>query len=141
MLILAVTWGVYFLATLFVLVCLLMMGVILIQKPRGGGLAGAFGGAGGSAQSPFGAKTGDFLTWFTVSCFVLFILLAISLVWTSRPPTAEADPANTTQAPANAPAVPPVDTTTPPPEPAVEFPDTQPTTQPAGAPATPETQP
>ena len=128
---------VYVLATLFVFVCIVMMGVILIQKPRGGGLAGAFGGAGGSAQSPFGAKTGDFLTWFTVSCFVLFILLAISLVWTSRPPTAEAGPANTTQAPADAPAIPPAET-------AVETPSTQPTTQPAGtadAPAIPEALP
>jgi preprotein translocase subunit SecG len=131
MLILAVTWGVYFLATLFVLVCLLMMGVILIQKPRGGGLAGAFGGAGGSAQSPFGAKTGDFLTWFTVSCFVLFILLAISLVWTARPATTTAGTTDTTtQAPADAPAIPPAET-------AVETPSTQPTTQPA----IPETQP
>jgi len=30
---------------LFVIVCLFLMLVILIQKPRGGGLSGAFGGA------------------------------------------------------------------------------------------------
>ena len=38
--------GVTVLASLFVLVCLLMMAVILIQKPRGGGLSGAFSLAG-----------------------------------------------------------------------------------------------
>ena len=55
-------WLVTTLATLFVLTCIFMMLVILIQKPKGGGLSGAFGGAGGSAQAAFGAKTGDLLT-------------------------------------------------------------------------------
>ena len=70
---------------LFVIICLFMILVILIQKPRGGGLTGAFGGAGGSASSVFGAKTGDVLTWFTCICFVLFILLAMGLTWAGRP--------------------------------------------------------
>lgn len=68
-------------AIAFAFVCGLMMLVILIQKPRGGGLSGAFGGAGGSAQAAFGAKTGDVLTWFTVVLFVLFLLLAMGLTW------------------------------------------------------------
>jgi preprotein translocase subunit SecG len=79
------TWQVTLLATAFVVVCLFMMLVILIQKPKGGGLSGAFGGGGGSAQAAFGAKTGDVLTWFTVTCFVLFLLLAMGLTWTIRP--------------------------------------------------------
>ncbi|MHC4993864.1 MAG: preprotein translocase subunit SecG [Planctomycetota bacterium] len=58
--------------------------VILIQKPKGGGLAGAFGGAGGSQQAVFGAKTGDFLTWVTVILFICFIGTAILLVYTTR---------------------------------------------------------
>ena len=62
------------LAIFFVLVCLFMVVVILIQKPRGGGLSGAFGGSGGSAQSVFGSKTGDVATWFTVAMFRLFHL-------------------------------------------------------------------
>lgn len=69
------------LASSFVLVCLFMLLVILIQKPRGGGLSGAFGGAGGSAQAAFGAKTGDVLTWFTVVCFAFFLLLSMGLQW------------------------------------------------------------
>lgn len=90
MLILA-AWYVPLLAILFVAVCLFMMLVILIQKPRGGGLSGAFGGAGGSAQAAFGAKTGDVLTWFTVICFTAFLLLAVGLTWSIKPVDAESE--------------------------------------------------
>jgi len=69
------------LLTAFVLVCALLLLVILIQKPRGGGLSGAFGGGAGSAQAAFGAKTGDVLTWVTVVLFASFLLLAIFLTW------------------------------------------------------------
>jgi preprotein translocase subunit SecG len=95
-------WYVSLLAVLFVLVCLFMMLVILIQKPRGGGLSGAFGGAGGSSQAAFGAKVGDVLTWFTVVCFVAFLSLAMVLTWTLKPDKSEpaipaiAPPAQTT---------------------------------------------
>ncbi len=83
---LAAGWHIYAMAVAFVLVCLFLMLVILIQKPKGGGLSGAFGGAsGGSAQAAFGAKTGDVLTWFTVVCFALFLLLAMGLQWAIRP--------------------------------------------------------
>lgn len=58
--------------------------IILIQKPKGGGLAGAFGGAGGSQQAVFGAKTGDVLTWVTVFLFVAFVFTAMCLVWLTR---------------------------------------------------------
>ena len=52
-----------FLATLFVLVCILLIVVILLQKGRGGGLGAAFGGLGSSA---FGTRTGDVFTWVTI---------------------------------------------------------------------------
>lgn len=84
------SWIVTPLAVMFVLVCLFMMLVILIQKPRGGGLSGAFGGAGGSAQAAFGAKTGDVLTWFTVLCFGGFLVLAMGLTWATRIDSTEA---------------------------------------------------
>lgn len=77
-------WYVTLLAVLFVLVCLFMMLVILIQRPRGGGLAGAFGGAGGAVQQAFGSKVGDLLTAVTVGCFLVFLLLAILLTWSTR---------------------------------------------------------
>jgi len=80
------------LAGLFVVACVFLMLVILVQKPRGGGLSGAFGGGGGAAQSVFGGKTGDALTTFTVICFVFYVLLAMGLTWSTRP---SAPPANT----------------------------------------------
>src|SRR5271154_3771901 len=66
-----------FTLTLFVIVALFLMLLVLIQKGRGGGLAGAFGGAGG--QTAFGSKTGDVLTWATSIVFGIFLLLAIAL--------------------------------------------------------------
>jgi preprotein translocase subunit SecG len=86
------SWLTGILATLFIILCLFMVLVILIQKPRGGGLAGAFGGAGGGQSAVFGAKTGDVLTWFTIVFFVLFILLAMALVYTTRDDNAAAVP-------------------------------------------------
>ncbi|MCC6581576.1 MAG: preprotein translocase subunit SecG [Phycisphaeraceae bacterium] len=78
-------WYVSLMAVLFVVVCAFMILLVLIQKSRGGGLAGAFGGAASSAQAAFGAKTGDVLTWVTVTSFVLFILLAMGLTWSIVP--------------------------------------------------------
>ena len=61
----------------FIIICLLLLFVVLIQKGRGGGLSGAFGGAGG--HSAFGAKTGDVFTWITVVLAGLFILVSTGL--------------------------------------------------------------
>lgn len=83
----------------FVAVAVVMILVILIQRPQGGGLSGAFGASsGGSGQTAFGAKTGDALTLMTIGTFVVFILTAILLVFTSRPPATLPQPA--TAAPA-----------------------------------------
>jgi preprotein translocase subunit SecG len=84
----------------FVLVCLLLILVILLQKGRGGGLAGAFGGAGG--YSAFGAKTGDYFTWITVGLAGLFVLVACIGVWFYVPgeDKAPSQPQVTTGAPA-----------------------------------------
>src|SRR5687767_16033150 len=62
---------------LFILVSVFLILLILIQKGRGGGLASAFGGAGGNTA--FGSKTGDVLTWATSIVFGIFLLLAIAL--------------------------------------------------------------
>ena len=48
--------------------------IILLQRGRGGGLAGAFGGAGG--QSALGTRAGDVFTKITVVLAVCWILLA-----------------------------------------------------------------
>lgn len=53
---------------------LIMILLVLIQRGRGGGLAGAFGGMGG--QSALGVRAGDVFTKITVVVAVLWVLLA-----------------------------------------------------------------
>lgn len=66
-----------FLIVLIVIVCLLMAMVILVQNPKGGGLATGFQGA---AQIGGVQKTADFLekaTWYlAIALFVLCIFSA-----------------------------------------------------------------
>ena len=62
-------------AVLFCMSAVILVLAILIQKGRGGGLSGAFGG--GMASGILGSKTGDFLTWVTVALVGLFLMLAI----------------------------------------------------------------
>ncbi len=69
-----------FLTILIALVCLLLMLVVLIQNPKGGGLDSTFGGSG--ANQMFGAaKSTDMIekiTWgLAISLFVLCIITAI----------------------------------------------------------------
>ncbi len=101
----AATFWKVFASVFFLLVCFLLIVVILLQKGRGGGLSGAFGGAGG--HSAFGAKTGDFFTWLTVALAGLFLLLAIINNFAHRKITvATPGPARPAQMPPAA-AVPP----------------------------------
>ncbi|HEY1922199.1 MAG TPA: preprotein translocase subunit SecG [Tepidisphaeraceae bacterium] len=62
---------------LFLFISFIMILLVLIQKGRGGGLSGAFGGSGGNTA--FGAKTGDVLTWATSIVFALFVAMAVVL--------------------------------------------------------------
>jgi len=55
----------------------------LIQKGRGGGLSGAFGGD--ATGGILGSKTGDFLTWFTVAIVGVFLTLAVAMAKFYRP--------------------------------------------------------
>jgi preprotein translocase subunit SecG len=63
---------------LLVLMSFFLICLVLIQRGKGGGLAGAFGGAGGS--SAFGTKAGDTFTRITVVAASIWILLAMLLV-------------------------------------------------------------
>ena len=62
-----------------VLVCILMVGVVLMQRPKNEGLGAAFGG--GMTENIFGAQTTHvlqkFTVWLGVVFFVLTLLLAI----------------------------------------------------------------
>ena len=62
------------LLTLHMFVGIFLIGLILLQRGRGGGLAGSFGGMGG--QSAFGTKAGDIFTRITIAVAVIWILLA-----------------------------------------------------------------
>src|SRR5207245_6711360 len=64
--------------SLIVLGSLFMICIILIQRGKGGGLAGAFGGVGGS--SAFGTKAGDVFTKITIGVAAGWILAAMLLV-------------------------------------------------------------
>lgn len=52
---------------------LFMILLVLIQRGKGGGLAGAFGGVGGS--SAFGSRAGDMFTRITIIVAAVWILL------------------------------------------------------------------
>jgi preprotein translocase subunit SecG len=52
--------------------------LVLIQRGKGGGLSGAFGGVGGS--SAFGSRAGDLFTKITIVAAAIWILLAMAQV-------------------------------------------------------------
>ncbi len=68
---------------LFVVCCVALILIILIQKGRGGGLSAAFGG--GMAGGILGSKTGDFLTWVTIVLVGLFLTLAVVMARFYKP--------------------------------------------------------
>ncbi len=90
---LAYTWNpvlTNLLVGLFLLISIGMILLVLIQRPQGGGLSGAFGAGGGgggagAGQTAFGTKTGDVLTGATITIFVLFLITAIVLNFATRP--------------------------------------------------------
>jgi preprotein translocase subunit SecG len=63
-----------FMVLLFIMAVFLIL-LILIQRGKGGGLSGAFGGLGG--QSAFGTKAGDTFTRITIGVAAVWILLCI----------------------------------------------------------------
>ena len=67
------------LTILFLVVSVCLVLIILVQRPQGGGLAQAFGGGGGGTDTAFGGRTGDALTYATVTAFGLYLVLAIAL--------------------------------------------------------------
>ncbi|OAI49505.1 hypothetical protein AYO44_18460 [Planctomycetaceae bacterium SCGC AG-212-F19] len=55
--------------------------LVLIQRGKGGGLAGAFGGAGGS--SAFGSRAGDTFTRITIgvaAAWILMLMIQVKIV-------------------------------------------------------------
>jgi preprotein translocase subunit SecG len=59
---------------LFAIASVFLIFIVLLQRGRGGGLAGAFGATGG--QSAFGTKAGDVFTRITIGVAVVWVALA-----------------------------------------------------------------
>ena len=78
---LAVSFWSHLLNAVVILLGLLLILLVLIQRGKGGGLAGAFGGAGGS--SPFGSKAADAfvkITLYLAAVWVLMIMIHVKVV-------------------------------------------------------------
>ena len=101
----------YYLAViLYVLVCVTLVLVVLLQQGKGGGMASAFGGSG--SQAAFGARSGaTVLSRATTVCAVLFIIGALALgIMGQRGPGSVVGgrgAPQTQQDPASSPIVPP----------------------------------
>ena len=99
---LAVSFFMSVVAVLFVLCCIVLILIILIQKGKGGGLSGALGG--GMAGGLLGSKTGDFLTWVTISFVGIFLTLAVIMAKFYKPSISEfGEPQQQSAAPAQQP--------------------------------------
>lgn len=61
--------------TIHAIVCLLLIGLILIQRGRGGGLVESFSGV----ESMFGTKTSTFLSRITTVLSIIFFLTCLVL--------------------------------------------------------------
>jgi preprotein translocase subunit SecG len=74
-------WVSHFLNVVVIALGFVLMFIVLIQRGKGGGLAGAFGGAGGS--SPFGSRAADQfvrVTLWLAGVWVLVIMIHVKVV-------------------------------------------------------------
>src|SRR6266700_4123284 len=138
----------WLLSGFFILNCLVLIIVVLLQSGKAADLAGAFGGAG--SQTAFGPRgAANVLSKATTWCAVMFMLCAFALVVRTdkavgagssileRVSKPAPKPAPTT--PPSAPATTPA--TTPAPSPSTSQPNTKPASQPPAASQPPPAQP
>jgi preprotein translocase subunit SecG len=144
----------WLLSTFFILNCLVLIIVVLLQSGKAADLAGAFGGAG--SQTAFGPRgAANVLSKATTWCAVMFMLCAMAMVLRTdkavgagssilekvSKPAPKPAPVTTPVAPATTPASP---TTTPAATPSAPQSNAQPgsqapaSSQPSPAPATPQ---
>jgi len=81
---------------LLILTGLFLILLILIQRGKGGGLAGALGGPGGS--SAFGSRAGDTFTKITMYTALVWILLIMFMIKATQPTQARNERAVTAPA-------------------------------------------
>jgi len=133
----------WLLKSFFVLNCLVLIIVVLLQSGKAADLAGAFGGAG--SQTAFGPRgAANVLSKATTWCAIMFMVCAFAMVLRTdkavgagssvlekvSQPAPKPAPVTTPAAPATSPATAPSTT------PATSQPNSQPASQPPGAPAT-----
>ena len=85
-------WITATLNVVLLLTSLFLIVLVLIQRGKGGGLAGAFGGTGGS--SAFGSRAGDVftrITIYTAAVWILLIMFMIKSTQDTRPLKSERD--------------------------------------------------
>jgi preprotein translocase subunit SecG len=71
-------WVATLLNVVVLLLSLFLILLVLIQRGKGGGLAGAFGGVGGS--SAFGSRAGDLFTKITIGVATVWLILTMAQV-------------------------------------------------------------
>lgn len=67
---------------IFAFTSIVLIFIILLQRGRGGGLAGAFGASGG--QSAFGTKAGDVFTKITIGIAFVWVIMAAATGFAMR---------------------------------------------------------
>src|SRR5690349_158716 len=139
--------GTWILRPFFILNCLVLIIVVLLQSGKAADLAGAFGGAG--SQTAFGPRgAANVLSKATTWCAIMFMVCAFAMVLRTdkavgagssvlekvSQPAPKPAPATIPAAPAPAPATSP--STTPATTPSTTQPASQPTSAPATKPTT-----
>src|SRR5438876_7383327 len=134
----------WLLTSFFVLNCLVLIIVVLLQSGKAADLAGAFGGAG--SQTAFGPRgAANVLSKATTWCAIMFMVCAFAMVLRTdkavgagssvlekvSQPAPKPAPVTIPAAPAPAPATSP--STTPPTAPATSQPSSKPASQPPAA--------
>ena len=77
--VIVIPWTSTILNWLVILTSLFLVFLVLIQRGKGGGLAGAFGGVGGI--DAFGSRAGDLFTRVTIISALIWVLLIMTHVW------------------------------------------------------------
>src|SRR6478672_9279434 len=70
-----------FINIVHIFVCMVLMGVVLLQQGKGGGMGASFGGA--TTQVFGGRGAGNLLTRATAICAAVFMLTSVSLAYLS----------------------------------------------------------
>ncbi|MCL2791944.1 MAG: preprotein translocase subunit SecG [Spirochaetaceae bacterium] len=69
------------LLVMFIIACIFLVLMVLIQNDQGEGIGGLFGGGGGAS---FGSRSGNVLTKFTSILAAVFFITSFGLAWVNR---------------------------------------------------------